>query len=413
MWKRNKIVVVLVLGGIIGFYALRFLLLERYEVTMVNDESWYNYSDDGPMDLSLIKSTLEMAFPKVTLIAEDSISDFLDQSQYQDSLDKQRLFVFFPRKRMASDWYEVLNTITSTGGHVFVSTQNSVPLEKDLFAIIKPSGQDTFDLRYGIETYTHVVPDISGIHYAQRVSGISLPDYYRFVVSSVATAESLYNVEIQGYDELDSIVVDTTYIQLDFNEGTLAIDALPFYFTNLASKEAIFYPHLNYVFSRYELDEVLLVLPLDYEKAVVKTPFSYITSHKGPRWAIYLGLTLSIFYLLNGRRKERAIPLVTPIRNTTMDFVDTVSRLYVQRDKGGMIVLKMMSNFHNHMEARYHITLNRADAWIRLQQVSQVAEHIVNQLKSASENVSKYGADNDLDYSRLHMLLTTFYKQAK
>lgn len=61
---------------------------------------------------------------------------------------------------------------------------------------------------------------------------------------------------------------------------------------------------------------------------------SFILDNPPLRHAWYLILaTLVIFVIFNARRKQRVVPIVKPLLNRTVEFVDSVSKLYLLKSK--------------------------------------------------------------------------------
>ncbi|WP_431215597.1 hypothetical protein ACQ86N_13470 [Puia sp. P3] len=74
--------------------------------------------------------------------------------------------------------------------------------------------------------------------------------------------------------------------------------------------------------------------------------FQYILSNKSLRWAFWLTLVLfALIYLFDSKRRQRMIPLISPLRNTSVDFVRTIGRLYFQRRDNHNLAMKMVAHF--------------------------------------------------------------------
>lgn len=74
------------------------------------------------------------------------------------------------------------------------------------------------------------------------------------------------------------------------------------------------------------------------------------------RWAFWLSLLLfAIIYIFESKRKQRVVPVITPLNNTSLDFVKTVGRLYYQRKDNKNLAEKMSAHFLSHVRMRYRL----------------------------------------------------------
>jgi len=81
------------------------------------------------------------------------------------------------------------------------------------------------------------------------------------------------------------------------------------------------------------------------------------------RWAFWLAVLLfAIMYLIESKRKQRAIPTVKKLSNTSLDFVKTVGRLYYQRKDNKNLAQKIAANFLGHLRSRYNLHTSQLDA---------------------------------------------------
>jgi hypothetical protein len=80
------------------------------------------------------------------------------------------------------------------------------------------------------------------------------------------------------------------------------------------------------------------------------------------RWAFWLTILLfAIVFLFESKRKQRIIPLQKKLRNTSLDFVKTVGRLYYQRRDNKNLAQKMSTHFLAHIRGRYNMNTSQLD----------------------------------------------------
>jgi hypothetical protein len=87
------------------------------------------------------------------------------------------------------------------------------------------------------------------------------------------------------------------------------------------------------------------------EQSVVRV----LLAHDSLRTAYYLLLaTTLLFVLVEARRRQRIIPVIRPLPNTTLLFTRTVASLYRQGNNHGRIAEKKVELFLDYLRTRFH-----------------------------------------------------------
>jgi hypothetical protein len=88
----------------------------------------------------------------------------------------------------------------------------------------------------------------------------------------------------------------------------------------------------------------------------------YILGNDSLRLAFWLLLLLFLLiYLFESKRRQRQVPVIAPLRNTSLDFVRTIGRLYYQRRDNHNLATKMVVHFQDQVRTRYHLTATVLD----------------------------------------------------
>jgi hypothetical protein len=84
--------------------------------------------------------------------------------------------------------------------------------------------------------------------------------------------------------------------------------------------------------------------------------------HNSLRNAFYIALgTLLIFVIYQIKRRQRIIPVIEPLTNTTIDFVNVVGQVYYEQRDNSNIAQKKASYFLEHLRTQYHLKTNVLD----------------------------------------------------
>tara|TARA_R110002073_G_scaffold128999_6_gene275265 strand:+ start:29694 stop:30905 length:1212 start_codon:yes stop_codon:yes gene_type:complete len=77
------------------------------------------------------------------------------------------------------------------------------------------------------------------------------------------------------------------------------------------------------------------------------------------KWALYIGFFgLILFMIFNARRKQRPIPVILPSKNSTVEFTQTISNLYLKNDNHKSLIDKKIRYFLEKTRTRYLIDTN-------------------------------------------------------
>ena len=88
----------------------------------------------------------------------------------------------------------------------------------------------------------------------------------------------------------------------------------------------------------------------------------YILSQPALKWAWYIFLTgMFLFIIFNAKRKQRIVPIIKPLTNTTIDFTKTIGNLYYQEGDHDTIIDKKIIYFLERIRTEYLIDTTKLD----------------------------------------------------
>ena len=164
--------------------------------------------------------------------------------------------------------------------------------------------------------------------------------------------EESFRGKVLGYGSSGKL----NFIECKWGEGKFFLHSQPLVFTNIR----ILYRDSDYVRNALlYIPEGKLIIDNYYKpyRAVNNSPTKFVLSHASLRTAYYLLLfTLLVYMVFGSRRKQRAIPVFEPLKNTSADFIRTVSRLYFKSENHASIARKKSVYFKEFLRERYYIT---------------------------------------------------------
>ncbi|MNK83633.1 hypothetical protein D3C87_1034530 [compost metagenome] len=160
--------------------------------------------------------------------------------------------------------------------------------------------------------------------------------------------------------------VNVDFIKVPFGKGHFYIHSEPLVLTNyylLNSKNQ----YTESVFSYLPNRETVWFVETDVPLSM--SPMRFILSNPPLKYAWYLLLAgLAVFVVFNAKRKQRIVPIVEPLKNTSVDFIRSIGNLYLQE-----------GDFHEMMakKAQYFLNKIRMDLMI---DTHNLDEQFINKL---------------------------------
>lgn len=141
----------------------------------------------------------------------------------------------------------------------------------------------------------------------------------------------------------------------------------------------------------------------------------YLLSQPPFAWGFWLLLLLLLLvYLLESKRRQRPIPVIQPLQNTSLDFVRTIGRLYFQRRDNHNLASKMVMHFQDLIRTRYNLTASALDEELvtRLAYRTGYQQEDLSRLIGYMRALPSKAYVPDEELMDFHRQLEAFYKTA-
>ncbi len=135
----------------------------------------------------------------------------------------------------------------------------------------------------------------------------------------------------------------------------------------------------------------------------------------GLKWGLLTAIfTLLLYVLLEMRRKQRFIPVITRPRNDSLDFVKTIGRLYYDKGDHKNLCKKMSAYFLEHVRNRYKLPTSELnnDFIKNLQFKTGLNEADIQGIVFFMRDLEKTNVVNDRQLAWFHKQLESFYSKA-
>ena len=157
--------------------------------------------------------------------------------------------------------------------------------------------------------------------------------------------------------------VGINFIRLQHGEGVFYLHTFPEAFTNY---------HILDDYSRIHTEQLLSYLNPDLPvlwdayyksgKSTISSPMHYVLTNSSLKWSYYLLLVgILLFVIFEGKRKQRAIEILEPLKNQTLAFTRTIAGMYFDIQDHKVIAEEKITYFLEFVRNRLHIPTTKID----------------------------------------------------
>ncbi|MGX5817955.1 DUF4350 domain-containing protein [Chitinophaga lutea] len=134
------------------------------------------------------------------------------------------------------------------------------------------------------------------------------------------------------------------------------------------------------------------------------------------RWALWVLVLLGAMYaLFEGKRRQRVIPMRAPLANSSLDFVQTLGRLYYLHHNNRNLAMKMTQHLLEHVRQQYLLNTSRLDD-VFVDQLARKSGHpaaFIRTLVLQIDSIRRSGDISDYELRDFYDSIYQFYSKNK
>ena len=299
-----------------------------------------NKDDKIPYGAYVSFALMKKIFPGNNII-ENNVS-FFELSQ-KNKIFKNNIVIITDNFSPDMLETEKLLELTSTGANIFIS---SFHFNKKFLDTLNIKVKQNFDFSF-IPKTDKTKNTLITLNNNQKCDTFEVNTSFSGVYFSSFDSSA----EILGSDEKSH----ANFLKIPHGKGTLFIHTMPLVFSNY-----------NQLYGSYEYAASLLsYLPErnttwdEYYKPLrkkVATPIRYILSRPSLKAAYLLLIAGLLFYIIfEAKRRQKIIPVLHPLKNSSAEFVETVGKLYFNNADHRDIAIKKFGFFCEMLRSRFNI----------------------------------------------------------
>jgi hypothetical protein len=155
--------------------------------------------------------------------------------------------------------------------------------------------------------------------------------------------------------------------------------------------------------------------PFEYEPQQTNSWLTVLFRYPALKAALLTAIfTLLLYVLMEMRRKQRSIPVISKPRNDSLEFVKTIGRLYYDKGDHKNLCKKMGAYFLEHVRSKYKLSTSTMDEQFvkNLLYKSGAEESEIRGIVSFIKYLDDAVIINDDQLTDFHRDLESFYKKA-
>ena len=237
-------------------------------------------------------------------------------------------------------------------------------------------------------------------------------------------------VEKSYFDELDSLTTtvlgfnkleasDTeniNFIKIQFGNGNFILNTQPYAFTNYHMLESNHAVYVRDCLSYLPDNDILWDAHSKAQSEEIKSELRFILSKPALKYAWFTALlSLFLFMLFRAKRRQRIIPIIEELPNTSIAFAKTIGNLYYHEGEPKDIINKKITFFLEYLRNTYLLDTQNmnADFKKRLHHKTGVPKEEINRLINYIVDLSNNSAPKENSLLTLNKLINKFYTKTQ
>ncbi len=154
------------------------------------------------------------------------------------------------------------------------------------------------------------------------------------------------------------------FIKVDIGSGAVYVHAAPLVFSNYCMLSGNNQEYVSKALSYIPADVGTVYWDEYYKlgRTGPASPLRFFLGNEWLRWALRLTVIAFLVYVLfEMKRRQRIIPVIEPLKNTTLDFVKTVSAVYLSQKDNKSIAHNKIQYWMHYIRQGYYLQTNELD----------------------------------------------------
>ena len=399
MDKTLKIYIAALVGVII---LIIFIDMSRTKPT--NWSPTYSLDNKNPLDLYVFNHEVETIFPNGEL-QRVTVTPF---EYFRENKDAVNILIINQNVYNLAD--SILLNEVKKGSILWMSAENFIRFFTDTLKLNYSYVENNLSLKKQDSIkLTLTMSDWNKKHFYLR----PVLNSYSFIGMDKATTTILGKMEMSEGEFYPN------FVRVKFGKGAIFLHNQPAVFSNVAlldiNNSADYVAHiLSYIPRDKPLVWFVGGQTRFTGKPINESALSVVFRYPALKmtWLLFI-YGILLYMLFNAKRHQRIVPVVKPLRNTTVEFVQTIGNLYYQEGRTANILGKKIIYFLDRVRNRYYLDTSKLDDSFadKLQSKSGKDRELIDAILLCIRDFQKLKTAIPGDLIKLNNLIEEFWKE--
>ena len=157
-------------------------------------------------------------------------------------------------------------------------------------------------------------------------------------------------------DVLGITAGEPDFIRYRIGNGHITLHAAPLVLSNYFLLQPTNREYLDAIWHSFPSNISVVYWNEYFKRTTESSKLSVLMKYPATRWALIIAaVTLLIYVLFGLKRLQRIVPVVPPVENASVSFVETVGRLYYNKGAHANLAEKMIQHFLEWVRTNYYL----------------------------------------------------------
>lgn len=388
------------LAAIVTLVVVIFIV-DSLKVKPTNWQPTYSLDHKNPLDLYVFNREIQHIIP------ENRLERVLITPYEYIAKQTKRVNYLLIRQHMYVEGDSVLLDEVHKGSNLFVSAENFVRLFTDSLGL----NYTEADSNLSLKKLDQLKLKLSANSWSKdEIKLKPVLNTFAFVDADAKTTTIL------GTQQFPSGKVYPNFLRIKYGKGFVYIHNQPQVFTNVAMLQQGSAPYVARLLAYLpsNMPVVWFVNGQTYNKSApeTKNALSIVFRYPALRAAwLLLIYGLLLYILFQSKRKQRIVPEIKPLPNTTVEFVQSIGNLYYQHGNFANIIEKKIIYFLDRIRKSYYLDTSKLDERFaeRLTKKSGKEASIIKEIIAIITDFRKNRTATKNDLIRFNKILEEFW----
>ena len=390
----------IILGALLALLAM-LIFLEANQKDPVNWYPSYSITDKIPQGTFVFYESLEKVakveqvnIPPFEFLEDTSTTGtyfFLNASVGIDAAELNKLL----------KWVEKGNTAVISASYISYPLLDTLKITND--QKIRKNGLEN------IPQYNFANKDLRSEKYYEFNRDHTL-EYFDSLNGKQQKVLGIAKVKDDNSLQNDSLA---NFVESKFGEGRFLLHSSPQAFTNYFLLDGENFEYAEKFLAYLDLQETIY-WDNHYKngKIIHTSPLYILLSNRYFKWAYYFVIIATILFIFfEGKRKQKSIPVVNPLRNQTYDYTRTIAGMYLDQKDYRTIAQKIRDQFFIFLQKEFKINVKEQKNYRQLiEQQTKISSEEIDLLFDQIKALEVKPSVTKKDIEALNRLIIQFKK---